>query len=1521
MADSVDYELSVTSNIDELKSKIKDLTNEISSLQNQLKELADSSSRSSKKKAQAIKEVIEQKKEDIEVTKRQISTVKNYTESNSLTNHEKAKAKAIRETIDAAKEQGRTTGDLVDMEKALYSIYSKNLRLNEKQQITLNRLLKELSNLQRERKEYNKQIRDAETAQRREIRNQERLIETSSKLYKSYGDQASIIREVTKVASNNNLTEKETLTLVRQLVNIKNKGVEINSSYVSSLGDEAVKLREAKKELDSYISSLKTKNELVNDTLAFWGTPEKLRGARYSLVPEWGIVTPFKNYQRSSLEGQKRAFITQEKEKRANKLREKQWLKEAGLDTDDKSNKSMNRIQLISSAMAFAGIKEAMGNYVDYKSALSSAQAVINPTIEQMKELRDIITDLGEKTVFTTRETAEGVKYLGMAGMKTTEILKVLPSALDLASAGEMDLGRAADIATNIMSSFNMEAKDFTQAADSLAYVAANSNTSVEQLAQGMKYAGPSARAAGVSLKDTTAILGALANAGIQASTGGTSLRMILSSLAKDPAPKASKAIKDLGVEFKSLSLENNNLIDVITTLSEKGITLGQAIQIFGVRAANSIMALVSNIDDLKRLQSGLSGCAGEAERISKVKIDNLGGDFKLLKSAVEGLVTAVMDSGVGNGLRSLTEDATNLVKGLSYVPKLFGTVAEKTGELSNKVGKLHPIIENFLSPLNATGGVIGNITKAVTALLGLNLAQWFYKSTMGVEAFNAASVILNKQIMAPRTWQLGSGAVGAMGAGGLVASAVIVAGLSAAVVSQLANIYKGQKDAEAQKAKTDNELLLQTSVQGALARRQQFVKDNVDSLVESTMKSWNDSYIKSGVNPIPIDFLPGIFSFSTTPGILKEKLLSGDDRAIYEALKYAPKEFVTTYSALTKLANPQDAKMIRNQMTGGKVSKADQQREKDKATLSYFGISDLSEIQSAFENIEGSFGSAKIREEEKNLIKSKKYLEVFDKEIIKKFKGREEELAKVYLAARHFGQTINKSASEIINYDEEGNSDVTGIMAKAKYLSWKAMEDSGVAKDFTNPKKDVAWNEAEKEIRSAQKRRENLERAKNAYIKLTGNTGEDDWGIEDFNFYSEEFKRLRKEGIESDKAKKASDKADKAREKAREKASLKLGRSLMSSFMKSSNILEEGNILGDKDKIYEGQAGLFRNPIVKQTLGAGVVGGIGAGALPVFDRLSDFLGSSPAYIKAMAEQQRNKEKEEKAGRKAYESDFGKLSGTLSDYQLKRDTLESTTTIKDYRETLKKREKEQAIKSLTESIENNNYATEEEKVKARELAEEIIKVKESTEKLNEQKQKQSEFLKTLSSDMTNAIMNAHSFRDALQNLGDVGVNIMKRLAAQWVESKIENMLFGLGNKRNKGGKSFFSPLDLVLASAKGNVFSNGYHLTAYAKGGIVNKPTVFPMAKGMGLMGEAGAEAVMPLKRTASGDLGVQLAGGSSRGGIIISPQITINAEGGSKEENEDAANRINEKVQQAMDDMVMNVIIREQRPGGALYR
>lgn len=99
-------------------------------------------------------------------------------------------------------------------------------------------------------------------------------------------------------------------------------------------------------------------------------------------------------------------------------------------------------------------------------------------------------------------------------------------------------------------------------------------------------------------------------------------------------------------------------------------------------------------------------------------------------------------------------------------------------------------------------------------------------------------------------------------------------------------------------------------------------------------------------------------------------------------------------------------------------------------------------------------------------------------------------------------------------------------------------------------------------------------------------------------------------------------------------------------------------------------------------------------------------------------------------------------------------------------------------------------------------------------------------------------------------------------------------IFG-GQSSGSSGGGWFSNL-----FAKGGAFGNGQKITAYARGGIVNRPTLFPMAKGMGLMGEAGPEAVLPLTRTSSGRLGVETVGGGMQGGNVYT--VNVDARGSS---------------------------------------
>jgi lambda family phage tail tape measure protein len=124
-----------------------------------------------------------------------------------------------------------------------------------------------------------------------------------------------------------------------------------------------------------------------------------------------------------------------------------------------------------------------------------------------------------------------------------------------------------------------------------------------------------------------------------------------------------------------------------------------------------------------------------------------------------------------------------------------------------------------------------------------------------------------------------------------------------------------------------------------------------------------------------------------------------------------------------------------------------------------------------------------------------------------------------------------------------------------------------------------------------------------------------------------------------------------------------------------------------------------------------------------------------------------------------------------------------------------------------------------------------------------------------------AIRGAENLGDAMRNLlQDIGAVIVKALLMKYILGPI--MGFADGGVLSAAGRvsDWHDAGNAIVAKAKGGVF-NASGITPFANGGIVNKPTLFPFANGIGLMGEAGPEAIMPLKRTSSGDLGVQAEG------------------------------------------------------------
>ena len=185
--------------------------------------------------------------------------------------------------------------------------------------------------------------------------------------------------------------------------------------------------------------------------------------------------------------------------------------------------------------------------------------------------------------------------------------------------------------------------------------------------------------------------------------------------------------------------------------------------------------------------------------------------------------------------------------------------------------------------------------------------------------------------------------------------------------------------------------------------------------------------------------------------------------------------------------------------------------------------------------------------------------------------------------------------------------------------------------------------------------------------------------------------------------------------------------------------------------------------------------------------------------------------------------------------------------------------------------------------------------------LDDYKKKVEDVAGSIKSAMGNALQ---GMEDALVNFVTTGKLAFGDLARSIINDMIRIVI------QQAIMKPFTGWLSGILGFENGGVVSGGEQVKKYAYGGIVSRPTVFPMKNGMGLMGEAGAEAIMPLKRGSNGKLGVQASGGGV-GNVVVN----VDASGTNAEGNESQGRELGKMIGVA----VQSELIRQKRPGGIL--
>lgn len=262
---------------------------------------------------------------------------------------------------------------------------------------------------------------------------------------------------------------------------------------------------------------------------------------------------------------------------------------------------------------------------------------------QSSKALEMQVRALGQTTIFTASEVGEGLQQLGMAGLSANEALVALKPSLQLANLANVSMARSADISTNVLMTFGMQAKELQGVVDLMATAVNNSNADIEQLANSLSYAGPAAKTAGFSIQETTAAIETMANSGIKGSRSGSALRRMFTSLL-NPTKKGQEVIQKYGLDILDAEGNTRSLANIIGQLSSKmkdlpgPERLAAITNLVGVYASSAVTGLVDNAGQFAKFAEQNMNVAGAGDRMEKIIADNLKFDWKEMLSSVEEL-------------------------------------------------------------------------------------------------------------------------------------------------------------------------------------------------------------------------------------------------------------------------------------------------------------------------------------------------------------------------------------------------------------------------------------------------------------------------------------------------------------------------------------------------------------------------------------------------------------------------------------------------------------------------------------------------------------------------------------------------------------------------------------------------------------------------------------------------------------------------------------------------------------------
>ena len=345
----------------------------------------------------------------------------------------------------------------------------------------------------------------------------------------------------------------------------------------------------------------------------------------------------------------------------------------------------------------------------EFEASMAKVQAVSGATGAEFKALEADALRLGSSTSFTASEVSALQLEFAKLGFTSDEITKVTESTLNLAKATGSDLATSAEVAGATLRGFGLEADQTSRVTDVMAASFSSTALDMSSFQEAMKYVAPVAKSAGVSIEETTAMLGSLANSGIKGSQAGTALRRIISEL----------------------GATGGDVSGAIADLASQGLNLADAKDEVGRSAQSALLVLAKSGEQTDMLTEQFGKAGGSAANMAKIMDNTAAGSMARMQSAVEGaqiklgdalapvmLKVAGLVEKASNAFTKLDSKTQSIIATVLAVVAAIGPLLTIMPGLATVATTVGPLLAGafsaMLSPIGLAVGAIAAITTAI---------------------------------------------------------------------------------------------------------------------------------------------------------------------------------------------------------------------------------------------------------------------------------------------------------------------------------------------------------------------------------------------------------------------------------------------------------------------------------------------------------------------------------------------------------------------------------------------------------------------------------------------------------------------------------------------------------------------------------------------------------------------------------------------------------------------------------------